>query len=407
MTPLSRTAIVMSRLPQRILPDSSWLLGLRAALRRVRDRGERLLVGEGTAGSDFVKRGAQLLHIDWNTSPVQGHDPDLANSELFDIAKVPGHDRALAEHAGAIMALGIRFNGHWHRLLRDRLKRDLGSVILVDLPELIGPTVKAELLNCGASLWLPPSRMTRPLVDKSAFHPPLDQRPPSAASCSITELAPFPSEFGWAYFSHSTRACAGPWPEQSTEDYLDSLLQSRSDADHSALATLERIVVQRRLISAKRTARGGRRVVSLTASRLSELPRMRCFRHHRLRWDFEPYGLCISRAWLEHRGARRVHYGNANLWKTLTEADQPFFQPSPSVQASAEARRSSIDWSEEREWRHLGDVDMSQLSRDDGLVFVPNFQAAQRLSAISPWPITLWPDPSIDVPPRCFDSIVG
>jgi hypothetical protein len=85
------------------------------------------------------------------------------------------------------------------------------------------------------------------------------------------------------------------------------------------------------------------------------------------------------------------------VWRNLNESDRPFFQPAHSGRSSSEDVDAGIDWTVEREWRHVGDLELNLLSRDDALVFVPSFAAARRLSAVSPWPITLWPDPTIEI----------
>ena len=130
-----------------------------------------------------------------------------------------------------------------------------------------------------------------------------------------------------------------------------------------------------------------------------ELPTLRQFRTHRSRWDFEPFGLCVDRQWLHDRGARPVIYGDEVTWQGLPDADRPFFQLTHPTDRATESSAPAIDWSVEREWRHVGDLDLRELKPDQALVFVPRFEAAMRLADVSPWPITLWPDPSvIDLP---------
>ena len=404
MTSNIRTAIVMSRLPRLALPDAPWLLGLRAALRRVRDRGDTLLVGEGTAGGDFVRRGAELLGLDWEVASTSDGQAAHTDDAMPENERIPDRDRALAETADELLVLSVRDNGHWHRLLRDRLKTGRGGVTLVDLVEFEGPLARVELLSLGAALWKPDPVQTLPLVVSCAEATADEAKPTTQHSDSVVELVPFPDADGWTYLSHTTRACPGPWPEQPLDDYLDSLLQSRSDADHSPVGTLERILIQRRLIASVRTARGGSRVVSFTASPLSRLPELRRFRRHRGRWDFESFGLCIRQEWLMKRGARPVLYGDETAWQNLSESDRPFFQPAHSGHSSSEDADAGIDWTVEREWRHVGELDLSQLAHDDALVFVPNFAAARCLSAVSPWPITLWPDPTIEMGTDLFQN---
>ena len=392
-----RTAIVMSRLPRLALPDAPWLCGLRAALRRVRDRGDTLLVGDGTAGCDFVRRGAELLGLDWEVASSSANQAVHTEDAILESDSIPSRDRALADAADELLLLSVRDNGHWHRLLRDRLKAGRRGVVLVDHSEPEGSTARDELLLLGASLWKPDLGETLPLSRSSADSATIETEEYVERTDSVVELVPFPDAAGWAYLSHTTRACPGPWPEQPMNDYLDSLLQSRGDDDHSPVGTLERILIQRRLVSSMRTARGGSRVVSFTAAPLSRLPELRRFRRHRGRWDFEPFGLCIRQEWLMKRGARSVLYGDESAWQNVSEPDRPFFQPAHSGSSSSEDADAGIDWTVEREWRHVGDLDISQLSREDALVFVPNFAAARRLSVVSPWPITLWPDPTIDM----------
>ena len=391
-----RTAIVMSRLPRLVPPDAPWLLGVRAGLRRVRDRGQLLLIGTGTAGCEFVRRGAELLDLNHErVSPSSGSTEPEQCSSLDPTIAIPERDRTLAAAADELLVLGLRSNGHWHRLLRDRLRTGAGGVTLVDLPNLEGATVRDELASLGAAVWKPTSVETGPLSSVPVRVATLSE--------DILELVPFLAADGWVSLSHTTRGCPGPWPEQSPEDYLDSLLLSRSDADHSPVGTLERILQQQRLIASARTAREGVRVVSFTASPLSLLPELRRFRPHRSRWDFEPFGLCLRRSWLEERGARPVIYGDEVTWRDLNTNDRPFFQlaqsqpRAPAEAAAEEQMPAHIDWTIEREWRHIGDLDLSQLPRECGLIFVPNYATARRIATVSSWPITLWPDPAVEV----------
>ena len=127
-------------------------------------------------------------------------------------------------------------------------------------------------------------------------------------------------------------------------------------------------------------------MVCFTAVPLSELPQLRSFRSHLARWDFEPYGICIRREWLESRDCLPVRYGDDSLWASLDLQDRPYFQ----VQTST-CRQSgrTIDWSVEREWRHVGDVELEELPANAGLVFVPTREEAEQLVTISRWPVTV------------------
>ena len=197
-----------------------------------------------------------------------------------------------------------------------------------------------------------------------------------------------PSAENWPFLTHCTRRQDGPWPDQDEVDWLDDLILDRADADHSALAAVGRILRGQRLIATAQTIRGATPVVSLTATPLAELDRLRVFRPHRGRWDFEPYGICIRRDWLQRLGARPVQYGDDGFWASLSPDDQPFFQLRHSGLSGGDRQ---IDWAVEDEWRVVGDVDLVALPADAALLFVPTESEAQQIATVSRWPVTIVP----------------
>jgi hypothetical protein len=195
-----------------------------------------------------------------------------------------------------------------------------------------------------------------------------------------------PPDRSWSYLIHWTRRQSGAWPDQEEEAYLDELLFDFARTDRSPLAALIRIVRMQRIVATRRLIRGAFRVVCFTQRHLSELARRHVFRSHQQRWDFEPYGICIDRDWLIDRKARPVIYGDDLTWHRLSPDERPFFQrrktrPTPTGQ--------QISWSDEWEWRHMGDVDLRSLPASRGLVFVPSDQAAGVIARISRWPVTV------------------
>ena len=132
-----------------------------------------------------------------------------------------------------------------------------------------------------------------------------------------------------------------------------------------------------RLLASCRMTRSQTSVVSFSARDPHEFPSRRVFRHHLQRWDFEGYGICVDRDWLQQRGARPVIYGDQQTWDRLDVRQQPFFQLATS--------RSGVAWTTEREWRHPGDVDLSELAPFQAKVFVPSAQAVETISLYSRW----------------------
>jgi hypothetical protein len=369
MSETRRAAIVMSRMPRLIDPQATWLGGLRASLRQIQANGQILVIAPGTAGSEFIARGAARLGI--GTELLS--DIDLLNDPAQ-------RDQQLINNADEVFVLAVRNKGNIHRLLSERLKVKPHGVNLVDLPDLPVDAAREELLGLGATLWKPTSESCQPFIG-SDVDEAVDQLP-------IVNFESYPKDLGDQFLIHTTRACPGPWPQQRSADYLDAILDVLQVGHHTALMTLSRIIRQQLLIGSGRTIRDGFPVVSFTAVPLQELPELRCFRTHRSRWDFEPYGICIRRAALERCGVRPVCYGTDDLWQSLSVEDRPFFQlndPEPAI------GNPTLDWSTEREWRHVGNLDLAQFSPRDIFVFVPTFADARFLQAHCPWSITLWP----------------
>ena len=183
--------------------------------------------------------------------------------------------------------------------------------------------------------------------------------------------------------THCTRRRDGPWPDQTDAEHLDDLILAKKATKQSPLAALTRIIQTRRLVGTSATIRGGFRVVSFTSVPVDELRRLRVFRPHRGRWDFEPYGICVAQSWLESRGARPVRYATDDVYRSMPADDRAFFQ----VESSSSRGGTKIDWTVEQEWRHVGDVDLGDLPDDRAVVFVPSATDAAQLSPISPWPV--------------------
>lgn len=383
-----KSAVVMSRLRRLISLDDPWLVGLRATLRRIANNGEHLIIVANTAGSEFVRRGAVRLRISSTSLDAPDHQKSAQNS-------IPPQDRLVDESADVLYVLGLRTGGNVHQLLRERLKRRGGSVVLIDLPGLHDPRARQELCELGASIWQPPPELCEPFAAESATSSTsravtetqrdhVLERDLVVERDHVVELVPFPQSDKWQLLTHTTRACPEPWPGETFEQYADSLFNASSDADHTALGALKQIVRQRRLVASHRMIREGHRVVSFTACPLERLPGLHQYRTHLSRWDFEPYGICLSRQWLVNRGARPVIYGDEQTWSSLPEGDRQFFQLANGD--------SGIDWTVEQEWRHPGDIDLNQPAGNDVLLVVPNFESAKAVAALVNWPITLWPD---------------
>ncbi|HEY0983436.1 hypothetical protein [Schlesneria sp.] len=376
MTLPNSAAVMMSRLTRLVPPDALWIAGLRGVLRQLKASQTTLLLSEKTAGAPFLQQAAARLGVEQHfVSVPEGVDTASDRSVA---------DQSLMDAAEVVYVLHLRSGGNLERLLKERLQQRQSRVVLVDLPQLQPDNLRAELCAQGATSWTPTTEQLSPLVAAAALKDLDRTSEASTDPPDVYTLSPFPPAEEWDFLAHSTRACPGPWPGDSFAEYADSLLEARSDADHSALSALLRIIRQKTLIASGRTIRGGDRVVSFTAIPLSELPSLRRFRPHRVHWDFEPYGICLRRSWLLSRGAQAVNYAEEADWPELTAQQRPFFQRAIG--------HSGIDWRVEQEWRVVGDLGLRDAAPQDVIVFVPHFEAAKAVARITSWPVTLWPD---------------
>jgi len=181
----------------------------------------------------------------------------------------------------------------------------------------------------------------------------------------------------WAeYLYHYTRVCNGPWPGQNHQRYCISILRGDPLASHSALATLARILNERRIRAGHRRVRGKEPVVSLTSRPPADLHLFRRWNRSQARWTLEPYGIAIRRTILRAMGAKPTIYGDDCVYEKLGPTDRHRFQ----------SRGKRNTWVIEREWRLKGDLYLERLSVEDYFVFVPNAAEAERLSLLARLP---------------------
>ncbi|MGM0486935.1 MAG: hypothetical protein ACQESR_09275 [Planctomycetota bacterium] len=393
--------MISSRLNRRLEEQRSWFAALRHACGGLDPDQTVMITSAGTTTAVYLERCSELYGIpllrfqlprprqrvaQWFPPRLNRPARTPSSSSRTWLAIVsppldtdpesepPLRDRLVVAASDRVFALRMRAGGYTEQLVRRRVTEDALSP-WAEVSLAIGPgLVPAPLANSlPTAKWLD---VEAPPVRENVSVPPGTTHE-GAGIVPLRQLAVAD------YLTHCTRAATGPWPDQTVEAYRDALILDREEADHSALATLARIAAQSKLLATGRAIRGGARVVCFTAVPLQQLKSLRTFRAHRGRWDFEPYGICISRKWLEQRGTRRVRYGAPSLWNQLTASERPFFQRRRG------GKHDQIDWSVECEWRHVGDVDLTDLPSDAGTLFVPTVEEARWLGQRSRWPVTV------------------
>jgi hypothetical protein len=401
--------VVSSRLTLQLDQRPEWFCGLRMVCAMC-GKTRRLVVCARTSAAEFVRRAARLFGTStlevrladecgatlaqWWAQARANRQPQASGPEeaFVDIspplaaattdqtgalAQTPFRDRLLVAAPDELFVLHVRPRGNLECLVRERLKAQSGAPPTVRLAladTLVAERLRDQLLEAGAVGWA--------VLETAAAA----ERVPSArrAAARPWAIADWIGE-PWRYLSHWTRRRHGPWPGQGRDGFLDDLILARPSSDHSAIAALKRILRDERLIASRRTVKGGVPVVSFTEVPLTEIPRRRVYRAHRKRWDFESYGMCIDRQWLESQGARPVIYLGSREGALLDLRDRPFVQLDRSITRSGR----EIDWTLEREWRYVGDLDLKELGEGLAAVFVPTWVEAEEIAAASRWPVVV------------------
>jgi hypothetical protein len=109
-------------------------------------------------------------------------------------------------------------------------------------------------------------------------------------------------------------------------------------------------------------------VVSFTERLPRELNAIIRWRPGLIRWSFELYGVGVPRETLKRLGARPVVYCREGEFSDAGDEDRPFLQ----VQ-----KPDGTEWSDEKEWRLRGNLDLELLPLEELVIAVPSFQEAE------------------------------
>ena len=416
--------LVASRLGRKLDERDDWFRRLRLACAAAQRENAAFVTAQDSAGYEFISRSAELFGIpvvrivsnervsaarwlEWvidqcdETSesndvwPVfvsprvtsKVSDESMSNaveseSLIHDSTPLPHppiQDRVVSKLSDQLWVMSLRRNGNWHRLIETRLhdlSRPSGNVRLIDGDVSLSEPFAQELHANGAVRWClteTEDRIQQPPTEQA----PQVDRPAKSDSCTATSEFLARLKSGKEFLTHWTRRSAGPWPGESEAEFLDGYILSESP-DRSALGTLSQILRDGVLRASDVGIRSNQPVISFTAVPLTELIGRRHFQTHRRRWDFEHYGLCISRDVLATTlGTRPAIYGDDEAWSKLAPEDQPLFQ---KARSESESAGGGIDWTQEKEWRRVGDIELAKLPPDQWFVFAATTNEAQQLS---------------------------
>ncbi len=168
---------------------------------------------------------------------------------------------------------------------------------------------------------------------------------------------------------HLTRSSDGPWPQETKRSYYEAIVESMA-YPRSGYDTLRRIVLGGRIIGTRFRSPQNTPRVCLTACTPREAAALIRFRARYARYSFEPYGIAIDRSAAMAAGARPVVYGsNART----------------SVFGQGSGKQGI--WEKEREWRVMGDLELTHLKHRDVIVVTSTQAEAQRLGRQCPYEV--------------------
>ena len=394
----SSTNIVSSRIGRQLDKKDEFFRVLRVACSQLAPDRQSLISSPGTAAHPFVVRAAELFGLDLQTvqvanktrslekwareclyvaSPEDQRGKDLfVSPPLLEPPAFPLRDAVPIMLADQVLAIHLRPSGNIRSLIQLRLQSSAATKVFLALghEQLVSRTAADPLLSAGAIGWLPLQSSTALPLREDDTSPP--REPPIGKLDDLSRTNGF--------LTHCTRGSMGPWPDQKETDFLDELILGLPTRDRSPLSSLIRILQQQRIRATGEAIRDSTPVVSFTAVDLADLPSLRCFRSHRGRWDFEPYGIAFDRNFMKQLGAREVTYGNEARWKTLSKDEKPFFQ-------RISEEDNSIDWSIEQEYRLPHDFELHEVPSDRAYVFVPTIEEARQVTRLSRWPVFVMP----------------
>ena len=182
------------------------------------------------------------------------------------------------------------------------------------------------------------------------------------------------SNMDWNYITHWTRTCYGPWPGETRHKFYHKMIHSKEHYPNAALETLKNILLEKKIRGSSIHLRQGNRAVAFSSLHPKDVLSLMRWRKRYVRWNFEPYGIAFTREIAIRAGIQPVLYGEPDHYNRLNERDKPYFQ-SQGIDGG--------NWREEREWRYIGDLDLTEIKPDDIKIIVRKPDETESLAGIT------------------------
>jgi hypothetical protein len=178
----------------------------------------------------------------------------------------------------------------------------------------------------------------------------------------------------WDYIVHWTRTHHGPWPGESKYEFYKRLVNSGTEYPNNAFNSLKNMVRERKVYASSERIRKSIRCIGFSDLEPESMLKLMRWLPKRVRWNFEPYGIAVRKVAAEKAGIRQVIYGDDDLYEKLSEDDKPYFQS---------RGKKDVDWSEEHEWRKIGDLAIGDIPDDNLMLISWRKKEAEELTEIT------------------------
>lgn len=362
-------AILLSRQSRRPNPSEWWIRAVVESARLFAAEGNAFLCGGRIPHLDFARwachRFGKTSWLDFASPPKANKSnpvPDWCHLRLEPILQSKTNakdtmilrDRSMAASADKIVAAFVRKGGNIEKMCRSELRSGKHVFAVEPPPDQIGKCANMNLIEAGAT----PLKISYAQPASSNYRSSKSGEQMSF-SFPINGSALVAGEYLW----HFTRECAGPWPDETWDEYFESLAAGKPESAHEAYDSLVRIIRSGAILAGGGPVRGGHKVVCWTASSPLDIAKQPKYRSALARWDYKPYAVGVRREVMEKMGARPARYGGDELYHDLPESERYLFQ---------HVGKKSEDWRRESEWRTAGDFHFDKIDHKDMLALVEN-----------------------------------
>ncbi len=154
---------------------------------------------------------------------------------------------------------------------------------------------------------------------------------------------------------HWTRTSNIKWPDETHFDFYNSITQSKDIYPRNAFNTLHHILASKTIIASSRHFRKDHPAVSFSSLPPSRAAGLMRYRARYREMTFEPYGIAVPKEIARKMMIKKVIYGNPEMFQYLDDPDKPYFQSIGKIGS----------WPPEKEWRHIGNLDLSRINIHD------------------------------------------